>query len=144
MALATVRCMPLLALAGLLSPLTSAAEIDVMEGFGDSEFHVEYGPPGTAPGSGASNPGSTGGITGGTHTYGVLWSTTGVVLVNDGVIVGSEVAPITGPADGELTRRLRRDPCDAYHALHPGCGTDRGGWHPTTLDSPSRIVFGAM
>jgi hypothetical protein len=39
----------------------------------------------------------TGGITGSTHTYGVLWSTTGVIFVNDGMVVGSEVVPLTGP-----------------------------------------------
>ena len=68
-------------------------EIDVMEGFGTSQFHIEYGP---SPHS-VLNPGGVGGTTAGTHTYGVLWSTTGVTFVYDGVVVGSEPAPLSGP-----------------------------------------------
>jgi hypothetical protein len=64
-----------------------------MEGFGTSQFHIEYGP----SSSQVSNPGGVGGTTAGTHTYGVLWSTTGVTFVYDGVIVGSENASLTGP-----------------------------------------------
>ena len=75
----------------------SQGEIDVMEGFGDAEYHIEYGPPGSGFGSGISNPGGVGGTSGGTHTYGVLWSTTGVTFVYDGVVVGTETASLSGP-----------------------------------------------
>ncbi len=68
-------------------------EIDVMEGFGTSQYHIEYGPSSHA----VSNPGGVGGTAPGTHTYGVLWSTTGVTFVYDGVVVGSEPAPLSGP-----------------------------------------------
>jgi Glycosyl hydrolases family 16 len=73
-------------------------EIDVMEGFGTSQFHIEYGPSGSTFGSsGFSNPGGVGGVTPGTHTYGVLWTTTGVTFVYDGVVVGTEPVPLSGP-----------------------------------------------
>ena len=68
-------------------------EIDVMEGFGTSQYHIEFGPSSHS----VSNPGGVGGTTPGTHTYGVLWSTTGVVFVYDGVVVGSEPDPLSGP-----------------------------------------------
>jgi Glycosyl hydrolases family 16 len=87
---------PGLWLTGQNWPLTG--EIDVMEGFGTSQFHIEYGPAGTTFGSpGFANPGGVGGTTAGTHTYGVLWSTTGVTFVYDGVVVGSENASLSGP-----------------------------------------------
>ena len=75
----------------------ATGEIDVMEGFGTSQFHIEYGPAGSGFGSGVQNPGGVGGTTAGTHTYGVLWSTTGVTFVYDGVVVGSETAALSGP-----------------------------------------------
>ena len=64
-----------------------------MEGFGTSQFHIEYGPSSNQ----VSNPGGIGGTTAGTHTYGVLWTTTGVTFVYDGVVVGSETAVLSGP-----------------------------------------------
>ncbi len=64
-----------------------------MEGFGTSQFHIEYGP----SSSQVSNPGGVLGTTAGTHTYGVLWSTTGVTFAYDGVVVGSETASLSGP-----------------------------------------------
>ncbi len=82
---------PALWLTGQSWPQTG--EIDVMEGFGTSQYHIEYG-----PSSGqVSNPGGVGGTAPGTHTYGVLWSTTGVTFVYDGVVVGSETASLSGP-----------------------------------------------
>jgi hypothetical protein len=76
----------------------ATGEIDVMEGFGSSQFHIEYGPAGTTFGQlGFANPGGVGGTTAGTHTYGVLWSTTGVTFVYNGVVVGSETAALSGP-----------------------------------------------
>jgi hypothetical protein len=68
-------------------------EIDVMEGFGTSQYHVHYGP---SP-SDASGPGGIGGTTAGTHTFGVLWTTTGVTFVYDGSVVGSESVSMTSP-----------------------------------------------
>ncbi len=73
---------PALWLTGQAWPMNG--EIDVMEGFGSSQFHIEYGP---NAGS-VSNPGGVGGSTADTHTYGVLWSTTGTTFVYDGVVVG--------------------------------------------------------
>ena len=71
----------------------ATGEIDVMEGFSTSQFHIESGP---NP-SQVSNPGGVGGATGGTHTYGVLWTTTGVTFVYDGQVVGSLNASLPGP-----------------------------------------------
>ncbi len=87
---------PGLWLTGQTWPATG--EIDVMEGFGTSQYHIEVGPAGSSFGSaGFINPGGIGGTTAGTHTYGVLWTTTGVTFVYDGVVVGSETAALTGP-----------------------------------------------
>ena len=86
---------PALWLTGQDWPVTG--EIDVIEGFGDVEYHIEYGPQGSDFGSGVSNPGGVGGTTGGTHTFGALWTTTGVTFVYDGVVVGSEAADLSGP-----------------------------------------------
>ncbi len=87
---------PGLWLTGQTWPVTG--EIDVMEGFGTSQYHIEYGPAGSTFGNaGFFNPGGVGGTTAGTHTYGVLWTTTGVTFVYDGVIVGSETAALSGP-----------------------------------------------
>ena len=33
----------------------------------------------------------------GSHTFGVLWCTTGVTFVYDGAVVGSATIPLTGP-----------------------------------------------
>jgi hypothetical protein len=83
----------------------NTGEIDVMEGFGTSQFHIEYGPSSNQ----VSNPGGVGGTTAGTHTYGVLWTTTGVTFVYDSVVVGSESAALSGvPRDGELARLAKR------------------------------------
>ena len=86
---------PALWLTGQDWPVTG--EIDVMEGHGNTEYHIEYGPKGSDFGSGVNNPGGVGGTTGGTHTYGVLWTTTRVTFVYDGVVVGSERASLKGP-----------------------------------------------
>ncbi len=68
-------------------------EIDVMEGFSTSQYHIESGP---NPND-VSNPGGVGGATAGTHTYGVLWTTTGVTFVYDGQVVGTLSASLSGP-----------------------------------------------
>jgi len=46
--------------------------------------------------NGYENPGGEGGTTGGTHTFGVLWTTTGVTFVYDGAVVGTETALLSG------------------------------------------------
>ena len=61
-------------------------EIDVMEGFGTASSTLSHRPE-LEPG--LRTPAGVGGTTAGTHTYGVLWSTTGVTFVYDGVVVGS-------------------------------------------------------
>ena len=87
---------PGLWLTGQTWPVTG--EIDVMEGFGTSQYHIEIGPSGSTFGdAGFANPGGVGGTTSGTHTYGVLWTTTGATFVYDGVVVGSETAALPGP-----------------------------------------------
>jgi hypothetical protein len=67
-------------------------EIDVMEGLsGSADFHVHYGTgSGTQQGAAAnSSPG--------THTYGVLWTTTGFTFVYDGAVVGTVTEALTSP-----------------------------------------------
>jgi hypothetical protein len=67
-------------------------EIDVMEGLGGTAaYHIHYGSgSGTAQGANAnSSPG--------THTYGVLWTTTGVTFVYDGAVVGTLSEALTNP-----------------------------------------------
>jgi hypothetical protein len=67
-------------------------EIDVMEGLGGmAAYHIHYGSgSGTAQGGYAnSSPG--------THTYGVLWTTTGVTFLYDGAVVGTANEAMTSP-----------------------------------------------
>jgi hypothetical protein len=70
-------------------------EIDVMEGgYGYTAYHVHYGTgDGTAQGGTADvNNGA------GTHTYGVLWSTTGLTFFYDGAQVGPTITlSLTSP-----------------------------------------------
>jgi hypothetical protein len=82
---------PALWLTGQNWPVTG--EIDVMEGFGTSQYHVHYGP---SP-SDAAGPGGIGGTTAGTHTFGVLWTTSAITFVYDGAVVGSVSVSLTSP-----------------------------------------------
>jgi hypothetical protein len=67
-------------------------EIDVMEGLaGEAAYHIHYG-----SGSGTAQGGNVN-TSPGTHTYGVLWSTTGVTFVYDGAVVGSLTESMTSP-----------------------------------------------
>ncbi len=67
-------------------------EIDVMEGgYGYTAYHIHYG-----TGSGTAQ-GATVNDLSGTHTYGVLWTTTGVTFVYDGADVGSLTEAMTSP-----------------------------------------------
>jgi hypothetical protein len=79
-------------------------EIDMMEGFGDFEYHIEYGPPGSSFGSGVSNPGgSDGSWTTGQHTFGLLWTTSGVTFLLDGNVVGNINEPSASNSVGSLS-----------------------------------------
>jgi beta-glucanase (GH16 family) len=67
-------------------------EIDVMEGLGGTAaFHIHYGS-GSGQAQGASANSSPG-----THTYGVLWTTTGFTFVYDGAVVGTLTESLTSP-----------------------------------------------
>ena len=67
-------------------------EIDVMEGgYGSTAYHIHYGS------GGGTAQGNTVNDLSGTHTYGVLWTTTGVTFVYDGADVGSLNESMTSP-----------------------------------------------
>jgi hypothetical protein len=67
-------------------------EIDVMEGGGGyTAYHVHYG-----TGIGSAQ-GATVNDLSGTHTYGVLWTTTGFTFVYDGAVVGTVNVALTSP-----------------------------------------------
>jgi hypothetical protein len=67
-------------------------EIDVMEGLtGTAAFHIHYGSGSSTAQGGAANSSP------GTHTYGVLWTTTGVTFVYDGAVVGTLTEALTQP-----------------------------------------------
>jgi beta-glucanase (GH16 family) len=86
----TVANWPALWLDGQVWP--EDGEIDVMEGLGGSAaFHIHYG-----SGSGQAQGGSANSSPG-THTYGVLWTTTGFTFVYDGAVVGTATESLTSP-----------------------------------------------
>ena len=67
-------------------------EIDVVEGgYGSTAYHIHYGT------GGGTAQGNTVNDLSGTHTYGVLWTTTGVTFVYDGADVGSLTESMTSP-----------------------------------------------
>jgi hypothetical protein len=67
-------------------------EIDVMEGLGGyAAFHLHYGTGGGTSQGGAANDLS------GTHTYGVLWTTSGFTYIYDGAVVGTINVSLTSP-----------------------------------------------
>jgi hypothetical protein len=86
----TVANWPALWLDGQVWP--EDGEIDVMEGLGGTAaFHIHYGS-GSGQAQGASANSSAG-----THTYGVLWTTTGFTFVYDGAVVGTATESLTSP-----------------------------------------------
>ena len=86
----TVANWPALWLVGQTWP--QDGEIDVMEGGGGyTAFHIHYG-------SGSSTAqGGTANDLSGTHTYGALWTTTGVTFLYDGAVVGTVTEAMTSP-----------------------------------------------
>jgi beta-glucanase (GH16 family) len=69
-------------------------EIDVMEGLGGyTAYHIHYG----STGEGSQGPGSAVNDSAGTHTFGVLWTTTSITFVYDGNVVGSLSESLTSP-----------------------------------------------
>ncbi len=86
----TVANWPALWLVGQTWP--EDGEIDVMEGGGGyTAFHIHYG-------SGSSTAqGGTANDLSGTHTYGALWTTTGVTFLYDGAVVGTVTEAMTSP-----------------------------------------------
>jgi hypothetical protein len=76
-------------------PWPENGEIDVMEGLGGSTaFHLHFG---GGDGAGADGPGGVVSSSPGTHTFGVLWTTTGVTFVYDGVVVGTLDVALLSP-----------------------------------------------
>jgi beta-glucanase (GH16 family) len=70
-----------------VSPWPQNGEIDVMEGLGGSTaYHIHFG---TGNGAGTYGPGGVVSPSPGTHTFGVLWTTTSVTFVYDGADVGT-------------------------------------------------------
>jgi hypothetical protein len=58
-----------------------------MEGLGGyTAYHIHFG---DGDGMGADGPGGVVSSTPGTHTFGVLWTTTSVTFVYDGAVVGT-------------------------------------------------------
>jgi hypothetical protein len=86
----TVANWPALWLDGQVWP--EDGEIDVMEGgYGYTAFHVHWG-------TGSSTAqGATVNDLSGTHTYGVLWTTTGFTFFYDGADVGTVNVALTSP-----------------------------------------------
>jgi len=86
----TVANWPALWLDGQVWP--EDGEIDVMEGgYGYTAFHVHWG-------TGSSTAeGATVNDLSGTHTYGVLWTTTGFTFFYDGADVGTVNEALTSP-----------------------------------------------
>ena len=77
------------------SPWPQNGEIDVMEGLGGyTAYHIHFG---NGDGSGADGPGGVVSSDPGTHTFGVLWTTTSVTFVYDGVVVGTENQSLDSP-----------------------------------------------
>jgi hypothetical protein len=86
----TVANWPALWLDGQVWP--EDGEIDLMEGgYGYTAFHVHYG-------TGSSTAqGATVNDLSGTHTYGVMWTTTGFTFFYDGADVGTVNVALTSP-----------------------------------------------
>jgi hypothetical protein len=85
----TVANWPALWLVGQ-SPWPENGEIDLMEGgYGYTAYHVHYGT--------GSAQGATVNDLSGTHTYGVLWTTTGITFFYDGVDVGTVNVALDSP-----------------------------------------------
>jgi beta-glucanase (GH16 family) len=82
----TVANWPALWLVGQ-PPWPEDGEIDVMEGgYGYTAYHIHFG---NSDGMGADGPGGTVNDSPGTHTFGVLWTTTSITFVYDGAVVGT-------------------------------------------------------
>jgi hypothetical protein len=77
------------------APWPENGEIDVMEGLGGyAAYHLHFG---NGNGEGADGPGQPVNSSPGWHTYGVLWTTTSITFVYDGVAVGTLDQSLTSP-----------------------------------------------
>ena len=111
-------------------PWPENGEIDVMEGGGGSAaYHIHFG---DQNGEGADGPGEPVPTSGGTHTFGVLWTTT----ASPSSTTGPSPAPSTNPSSAPCSS-LWRTPTAAptpqcspppWTCATSGCGTRATGY----------------
>ena len=111
-------------------------EIDVMEGgWGSTAYHIHYG-----SGSSTAQGGTANDSRPGTHTYGVLWTTTGVTFLYDGAVVGTLTEVDDQPdvlGHGELLQQRRPHRVPRHHGRALRAGVELTGLSRATGDASS-------